>query len=79
MITKLLMGPLVRYALMVLAVVGIVYQQKCSIEQKAFKAGQQDVIQKSQKVQNERIKKARTVRRRIKSKRVFTKGPYRRD
>jgi len=59
MILKLLMGPLLRYGLMVLAVVGVIYQQKCSIEKKAFKAGQNSIIQKTQKVQNERIKKAR--------------------
>lgn len=78
MILKLLMGPLLRYGLMVLAVVGVIYQQKCSIEEKAYKAGQNSIIQKTQRVQNERIKKARRAGRRVYSKRLH-KEPYQRD
>lgn len=79
-ILSLLGNPLIRYGALALALFSLAYMKSCEIKQEAFKAGENSVIQKTQKVQNERIKKARRARSRINTKRVRKgRDPYRRD
>ena len=79
-IPSLFGSPLIRYGALALTLVSLTYMKSCEIKREAFKAGENSVIQKTQKVQNERIKKARRARSRVNTKRVRKgRDPYRRD
>lgn len=73
-------SPLIRYGALALALLSLAYMKSCEIKREAFKAGESSVIQKTQKVQNERIKKARRAGDSVNSKRVHKgREPYQRD
>lgn len=70
----------IKWCIAIAALLGFFQIKSCSIERKAYKAGQQNIIQKSTEAQNEKLKKARNARRRAHAKRVRKqRDPYRRD
>lgn len=77
-ILSLFGSPLIRYGALAFTLLSLVYMKSCEIKREAYQAGQNSIIQKTQKVQNERIKKARRAGRRVYSKRLH-KEPYQRD
>jgi hypothetical protein len=79
-ILSLIGSPLIRYGALALTLLSLTYMKSCEIKREAYKAGENSVIQKNTKVQNERIKKARRARHSVNTKRVRKgRDPYRRD